>query len=120
MKPVRWRLLSLVGLCCTSLCVLGLPLVSLGVAAVGLDWRVPLWFMRTMLLMFLVMYGIGAVHAHRCHRRWGPGLSAIAGGVLLLGTTWHALPHIAGWLALVLLAVGWGWDVRLVIRAHHG
>lgn len=120
MKSVRWRWLSLAGLCCTSLCVLGLPLLGLGLAAVGLDWRVPPWLMRTMLVMFLAMYGIGTMQAHRGHRRWGPGLFAVTGGVLLLGTSWHAVPHAAGWLALVLLAAGWAWDVRLVLRGHHG
>ncbi len=117
MKHV-WQITGLIGLCCSSLCMLGLPLLMVWLATVNLGWLTHEALARGMLVMFLGMYGVGAFGAFRRHRRWGPTVLAVVGGSLVVGTTWHALPRVVGWLALGMFAAAWIWDMRLLKRCH--
>lgn len=114
-----WSAASLAGVCCSSLCFLGLPLLAMWASALGLGWLSSDGVMRAMLLMFLAMFGVGMVGAYRVHRRRGPAVAAVMGFLLLAGTAWHKLPHAFGWLALGLLVFAWLWDWRLVKRGQH-
>jgi hypothetical protein len=117
MKPL-WRIVSFLGLSCTGLCTLGLPLLAVLVPALGLGWPLGKWVMRAMLAMFLGMYGLGTLAARRHHHHTGPLWSAIGGGTLLVLTAWHLLPHAFGWLALGALAASWCWDWSLLRICH--
>ncbi|MBI4341650.1 MAG: MerC domain-containing protein [Candidatus Omnitrophica bacterium] len=110
----RWRLISLIGLGCSSLCALGLPLLVLWLPAMGLGWLLNDWLMRAMLIMFLAMYLGGVWVAFRHHRRFAPAMAGVVGAAMLIGTAWHWLPHRAGWLAMGALLAGWVCDQRLL------
>lgn len=109
-----WTVTGLAGVCCASFCFLGLPLLAMWASALGLGWLSNDSVMRVMLIMFLAMYGTGSVSAYLAHRRASPGMTAIIGAVLSLGTAWHKFPHVAGWLGLAILLGAWFWDWRLV------
>lgn len=110
------RTVHLIGLCCSSLCLLGLPVLGLWLSARGLGWLVNEWLTRTMLLLFLILYGVGMLRSFRHHKRRGSGVLAITSGSLLVGTAWHVLPPYAGWIALGGLIVSQMWDRRLLSR----
>lgn len=109
---------GLVGVCCSSLCFLGLPLLAMGLSVLGLGWLLNDTVMRAMLFMFLAMYGAGHIGAFLIHRRRGPGMVASLGGLLLLGVAWHKFPSWGGWLALGSLFGAWWWNWRLVKRGE--
>ena len=111
----KLRLLSLIGVGCSSLCFLALPLLVLWVPASS-------WFhnerlTRAMLLMFLAMSLAGSYSAFRHHRRLGPGACALSGAGFLIIVAWGGLPGPVGWIGLALLFAAWIWDQRL-IREH--
>lgn len=110
---------GLVGVCCSSLCFLGLPLLAMGSSALGLGWLLNDTLMRIMLLMFLAMYGAGNIGAFLIHRRRGPGMVACLGAILLVGVAWHKFSPWAGWLALGSLLGVWWWDWCLVKRGKN-
>jgi hypothetical protein len=114
----RWRILSFVGLSCSALCMLGLPLLALLASSMGLRWSPGDGLMRVMVVMFLGMYGMGTLVARRHHHRIAPLWLAVLGVALLLLTVWHAVPHTTGWLALALLTVSWCWDWGLLRGCH--
>lgn len=118
MKP-RWRVLSLVGIGCSSLCFLALPLLLIWAPAVGFGWLHNETLTRGMLLMFLAMSLAGSFGAYRVHRRLAPGLMALTGAFILIGGAWHVVRHWLGWLALAAIAAAWAWDQRLIKGAHH-
>lgn len=118
----RWiNAASVVGVFCTSVCFLGLPLLLFWVPAVGLGWLHNEWIVRSMLLMFLAMFGAGAAGAFREHRDPRPGITAAVSAAVLIGTAWHRAPVAAGWLAMAGIVAAWSWDWRLLKRQHvHG
>jgi hypothetical protein len=98
--------------------MLGLPLLMLWLPAVNLGWLTNEALVRSMLVMFLGMYGAGAFSAFRRHHRWEPVALAAVGGSLVVGTTWHALPRVVGWIALGVFTTAWIWDMRLLRHCH--
>lgn len=118
MKP-WWRVLSIVGIGCSSLCFLALPLLLIWAPAVGFGWLHNETLTRGMLLMFLAMSLGGSFGSYRVHRRLAPGLVALAGALILIGGAWHVVRHWLGWPALAAIAVAWAWDQRLIKEASH-
>lgn len=112
----RWRLASLIGVGCSSLCFLALPLLALLLPARSFGWIHNETLTRSMLVMFLGMTLWGSATSFRHHRRPGPAVLAIAGAVVLAAGAWGMLPLVAGWSALAALAAGWFWDMRLLKR----
>ena len=119
MKPL-WTRVGFIGMFCSTLCVLGLPLLLAWLPAMNWGWlRHDGWF-RGMLVMFLGMYGVGVLGAFRRHRRPGPVILAAIGVPLLVGTVWHVAPQPVGWLAFALFAGAWWWNAQLLKTVHHG
>ena len=114
----RWRVASVIGVSCMSLCALGLPLLVLWLPALGLGWLLDERITRVMLVMFLGMYVAGAIGAFRRHHRRSPLALAVVGSGLLVGTTRHLFPRVAGWAALASLVLAWFWDLRLLKKVH--
>src|SRR3989338_391910 len=112
-------LIGFIGLCCSSLCLLGLPLLIVWWPTLTLGRLHNEILIRTMSVMFLGMYGLGTFGAFRRHRRLAPLGLALIGGGLLLTAVWHGLPHLAEWLAFGILTLAWVWDWQL-LRTHHG
>lgn len=110
----RWRLASLIGVGCSSLCFLALPLLALLLPAKSLGWIHNETLTRAMLVMFLAMALWGSAMAFRHHRRWGPGALAVAGAAGLIAGAWRAVLPAAGWSAFAALTAGWVWDMRLL------
>lgn len=110
----RWRLASLIGVGCSSLCFLALPLLALLLPAKSLGWIHNEALTRAMLVMFLVMALWGSATAFRHHRRPGPGGLTVAGAAVLAATAWGLAPPAAGWSAFAALAAGWIWDMSLL------
>lgn len=105
------RLLSLVGVGCSSLCFIALPLIALWIPASS--WLHNERLTRAMLVMFLAMALTGAYSAYRHHGKALPAACALAGAALLLAVAWGTLPPPAGWAGLVLLFGASLWDWRL-------
>lgn len=118
MKP-WWRVLSLIGIGCSSLCFLALPLLLIWAPAVGFGWLHNETLTRSMLLMFLAMSLAGSFGAYRAHKSPWPGCISLAGALILVGAAWHLAAHWLGWPALAGIAAAWVWDQRLVKEAHH-
>lgn len=114
-----WNLANLFGVCCSSLCFLGLPMLIAAIPVVGFAWLLNETLMRVMLIMFLLMFAVAAIAAFRVHHRWGPSVVTICGSLVLIGMTWHLFPKQAGWLALIGMTGAWFWDFRLLKKAHH-
>jgi hypothetical protein len=112
----RWRLASLIGVGCSSLCFLALPLLALLLPAKSLGWIHDETLTHTMLVMFLAMALWGSVRAFRHHRSLGPGGLAVAGAAGLAAAAWDLAPSAAGWPALAALTAAWIWDMRLLKR----
>jgi hypothetical protein len=109
-----YRLLSMVGLVCSSACVLGFSLLALWLSALGLGWLVDDRIMQGMLLMFLGMYVTAAWHSSRHHGHRETFWISLIGCGLLVATAWHALPHAAAWIGSAWLLLCWFWDQRLL------
>jgi uncharacterized membrane protein len=114
----RWRIVSLVGISCSSLCMLGLPLLAVWLPVMRLGWLLNEGIMRWMLMMFMLMFAAGVVSAYQRHRNRLPAIFAVIGGFLMIAVAWHALPHGAGWPGLVSVAVAWVWDWWLMRKNH--
>ena len=114
-----WRLASLIGICCSSLCFLALPLLLLWLPATGFGWLHNEALTRGMLLMFLAMFLAGSVNGFKHHRRPTPLILASSGAVLLISTAWQLLPFWIGWLALAALIAAWLHDKNLMQGMHH-
>lgn len=114
-----WRVTSLVGICCSSLCVVGLPLLSVWLPATFLGWVHNDRLARAMLVMFLVMALGGAASSFRHHHNRGPAALAVAGALALAAATWRTAPAVVAWLALAALISGGIWDWRLMRNVHH-
>lgn len=112
------RIISFVGICCSSLCFLSLPLAAF-LVPYGFGWLHNETLTRVMLLMFLAMSMAGTVGAFLTHRRRGPGICAFLGSGLLAGTAWRLFPPPIGWLSVVLLLAAWIWDWLLTRGNHH-
>jgi hypothetical protein len=72
-----------------------------------------------MLLMFLAMFLGGSAKGFMHHRRLVPGILALSGASVLIGTAWHLFPSWAGWLALVALIAAWLCDASIMRGMHH-
>lgn len=118
MKP-WWRVLSLIGIGCSSICFLALPLLLIWAPAAGFGWLHNETLTRTMLLMFLAMSLAGSLAAYQAHHRRAPGLAASAAALILVGGAWHLVRPWLGWLALAGIGAAWVWDQRLLKRVHH-
>lgn len=112
------RIISFVGICCSSLCFLSLPLVAFMVPY-GFGWLHNERLTRVMLLMFLAMSLIGTAGVYVAHHRRGPVVAAFLGAGLLVGTAWGFFPPTIGWLSLVFLSAAWIWDWQLMKFGHH-
>lgn len=113
MKP-WWRAVSLIGVGCSSLCFLALPLLLLWLPASGFGWLHNEPLTRAMLLMFLAMFLFGSVLASRIHGRLAPGLVSLAAALILAGRAWRLVEAWLGWLALAAITAAWAWDRRLI------
>ncbi len=113
----RWRLASLIGVGCSSLCFLALPLLALLLPAKSFGWIHNETLTHAMLVMFLAMGLWGSVTAFRHHRHLGPGGLAAAGAAVLAAAAWDWVPPAAGWAALGALTAGWVWD-RSLLKKH--
>ncbi len=113
-----WRVTSLVGIGCSSLCVVGVPLLAAWLPATLLGWVHNDTLTRAMLVMFLAMALGGAAGAFRHHRHGGPAMLATAGALALAAATWRFAPMGAAWLGLVALVSGGIWDWRLMRSVH--
>ena len=111
------RMISVLGICCSSLCFLSLPLAAF-LVPYGFGWLHNETLTRTMLAMFLAMSLAGTIGAFFAHRHSGPGFCALIGAGLLAGTAWRLFPPLIGWLSLVLLITAWIWDWRLMRHSH--
>lgn len=109
-----WRLASLIGIGCNSLCFLALPLLVLWLPTAGFGWLHNETLTKIMLYMFLAMFLAGSTISFTHHGRPTPGLLALSGALLLIGTSWHAFPFWTGWLALALLIAAWLHDKNLM------
>ncbi len=114
-----WNITSLVGICCSSLCFLGIPLLLSLTPFLAMEWLQNDTLMRIMLVMFLVMFGIGSVGAFRSHHRKTPGILALFGACLLIGTSLHSIPKQVGWLGLASLFVSWFLDLYWMRKIRH-
>lgn len=114
-----WNVLGLVGVGCSSLCFLALPLVALWLPLSRFGWLHDETLTRAMLLMFLAMSLMGTSAAFLAHRKSGPLLCAACGALLLTGTAWGRLSAAIGWLGLGALIAAWYWDRRLMQVEHH-
>lgn len=114
---LRW--IGIIGICCSSLCFLALPLLLILLPTSGFGWIHSETLTRSMLLMFLAMFLTGSVSSFRMHGRWGPFVAALLGAVVLAATAWHALPPQAGWAGLAALAATWAYDRKLMWNHHH-
>lgn len=112
----KLRVLSLLGVCCSSLCFLALPLLAVWVPASS--WLHNETLTRLMLAMFLLMALGGGYAAYSHHGRRGPGICALLGAGLLVCAAWGAWPVPAGWSGLALLIAAWLWDLLLMKAAH--
>lgn len=115
-----WRTTSLVGICCSSLCFLGLPLLLLWGPMMALDRFLNEKVMMGMLLMFFAMFAVSTISAFRSHRQLWPAIVGILGGILLWGRASHASPVLAGWLGLTFIFLSWFLDWRLMKRKGEG
>ena len=113
MKQSR-QLIGLLGICCTSLCMLGIPLLFALLGAAGLGKLQNERVMNAMLLMFLVMYAAGSYRAFSRHRRWGPVVLTLLGSGLLVGIVLMIFPKVVGWIALAVFVGSWVWDMLLL------
>ena len=110
----KTHLIGLIGISCTSLCMLGIPLLATLLAALGLPNFLSEKLMMGMLLMFLVMFGTGTYSAFRHHHQLAPGVLAGLGTVILISASAMVVPMKAGWAALALFAAAWIWDAKLM------
>lgn len=112
-----WRLASLIGVGCSSLCFLALPALALLFPARALGWIHNEALTRAMLATFLAMALWGSTAAFLHHRRPGPAGLAVAGAAVLAASAWGLAPPVAGWPALAILAAGWLWDMRILKKS---
>jgi hypothetical protein len=113
---MRSRVISTIGLCCSGLCLLALPLLLLWLPPGMGGWLHREALMRWVAAGSLVMYGLGMVATFRHHRSFDPGLLAAAGSLLFLAAAWDVIPHTFTWMAFCVLVVAWLWDRRLLKR----
>lgn len=114
-----WNITSLVGIFCSSLCFLGIPLLLSLAPFLAMDWLKNDSLMRIMLVMFLVMFAIGSISAFRAHRRKIPGILALFGACLLIAASLHAVIKQAGWLGFFCLIVSWFLDLYWMRTIRH-
>jgi hypothetical protein len=116
----RWgRIVSLIGVGCSSLCFRALPLLVLWLPAFALGWLHNEKLTRGMLLMFLAMSLFGTVRAYQQHGDPKPGIVTLIGAALLVGAAWGDVRPIGGWLAMATLVAAWLWDMRLLKGINH-
>ena len=112
------RVVSLIGVGCSSLCFLALPLLALWPMS-ALGWIHNENLTRGMLIMFLAMSLYGVARAYQRHGDPKPGVGALIGAAALVITAWGGVPPVIGWAALAPLAAVWLWDMQLLKRIDH-
>lgn len=109
-KDRRNSLLGILGLCCSGICLLGLPLLAFMMPAMKLGWFHDERIVWAIVLLSLGMYGLGLWGSVRRHGRRAPLLVALAGAAVLVGATGQIIPAWGGVIALVLLFGAWCWN----------
>ena len=110
----RWlHHLGMVGMLCGSLCFLGVPLLAVALAALGVPWAMSDGLWAAMLAMSALMFGAAALGNYLRHRNPRPLALGACAAILLACAVLVPLPKAFGWVGLAGLVGSWAWDGRL-------
>ncbi len=112
-------LFGLIGISCSSLCFLGLPVLMVLIPAEWMGSTFFQWTVRIMVFVSLYFSVSAAYEGFKLHHNLIPLLILLPASVVLVFLSFYLVPRPIGWLAFGAFIASWVWNRQLLKRTHH-
>ena len=111
-------LFGFLGVCCMSLCFLGLPILTALIPASWMGSNFFMWTVRIMVFVSLYFSVSAACEGFRLHSNFGPLLILFPAGVVLVLLSFYLVSRPVGWLAFGAFIISFFWNHALLRKIH--
>ncbi len=116
----NWRdKVGLVGVCCSSLCFLGLPVFMALIPSEWMGSTFFQWGVRIMVFVSLYFSVSAAYKGFKVHHNIWPLLILLSASIVLVFLSFYLVPRPIGWVAFGAFVASWFWNRQLLKRTHH-